>query len=268
MTGASSGIGEALARALAVRGHDLVLVGRRRTRLERLARELSLSGVAAQALVCDLTDREDRAQLAATVAGQGLAVSVLVNCAGSGIPGRVAEVPVDDQVHLVRLDLEAVVDLCGRFVPAMVRSGRGAVLNVCSISGFAPLPAMATYAAAKAAALSFSQALHAELRPHRIAVTGLCPGFVRTEFTEIPGLREAAAAAPHWLFTDPRGVAEHGLRALDGNRRVTVPSLLYRSAATVLRLVPNAVLLEALDRWSPFRRDGVIAGAARGAPTR
>jgi short-subunit dehydrogenase len=261
VTGASSGIGAELARSLAARGHDLLLVARRRDRLEALAMELAATGVDARPIACDLTDRESRERLAGGVAERRQRVSVLCNCAGAGVPGHVSHVPTDDLPDLVRLNVEAPVDLCCRFVPAMVQHGRGAVLTVCSLSSFAPLPSMATYAATKAAALSFTEALHVELRPHGVAVTALCPGFVRTEFTEVAGLAEAAATAPRWIFGDPRDVADHGLRALDRNRRVTVPSVRYRASAAALRVVPHAVLMPVLDRWTPFRRGGLIAAA-------
>jgi|tagenome__1003787_1003787.scaffolds.fasta_scaffold20954297_3 short-subunit dehydrogenase len=267
VTGGSSGIGAALARSLTARGHDVLLVARRRDRLEALAEELTAGGVVAGALACDLSDRAARERLVATVADRGLTVSILCNCAGTGIPGSFADVPVDRQLQLVRLNLEAPVDLCGRFVPAMVRRRRGAVLNVGSLSSYVPVPAMATYAATKSAVLSFTEALHVELRPYGVAVTALCPGFVRTEFIEAPGLRDAAAGVPAWLFGDPTEVAEHGLRALARNRRTTVPSLVYRSAASVVRVLPTGVVLPVLDRWTPFRRSGPIARASRAPDT-
>jgi short-subunit dehydrogenase len=124
---------------------------------------------------------------------------------------------------------------------------------------------MATYAATKAAALRFSEALHTEVRPHGVAVTAVCPGFVRTPFIDVAGLTEAAARAPSWIFEAPSDVAEHALHALDRNRRVAVHSLLYRSAAVAVRTLPNALVLGALDRWSPFggcpRRAEHVPGA-------
>ena len=267
VTGASSGIGADVARSLARRGHDLLLVARRRDRLEALARELSARGVTAEAVVCDLSAAAERQRLAAAVSDRGLVVSVLCNVAGAGRPGRLADADPDGQCAMLRLNLEALVDLCARYVPAMVQRGQGAILNVGSLSSFAPLPSMATYAASKAAVLSFSEALHVEVRPLGVAVTALCPGFVRTEFIDTAGLAAAAADAPRWVFEDARGTAERGVRALDRNRRVVVPSALYRSSAAALRVLPNALVLTALDRWSPFRRGGPIAGVASGQVT-
>ena len=141
----------------------------------------------------------------------------------------------------------------------MVARGYGAVLNVCSPSSFVRWPAMATYGASTAAALSFSQALHTEARPAGLAVTAICPGFVRTEFIEVAGLTTAAAQAPAWIYEQPREVAEHGLRAVARDRRVAVHSVMYGSAAAALRMLPHRVPMTVSDRWSPFRRGGPVA---------
>jgi short-subunit dehydrogenase len=263
VTGASSGIGAALARGLAARGHDLVLVARRRDRLEVVSAECARAGVTAAVLPCDLGKAADRDRLADEVAALGRHVSVLCNAAGAAYPGHVAVVPRAGQVAQLRLDLEAVVDLCARYVPPMIAGGRGAVLNIGSLSSFAPWPAMATYAAAKAAVLSFTEALHTEVRPHGVAVTAVCPGFVLTDFIEAAGLSEVAATTPAWFFDHPGPVAEHALRALDRNRRVAVHSLRYRTGVAALRLLPHGVVLTALDRRSPFRRGGPVAGAGQ-----
>jgi short-subunit dehydrogenase len=260
VTGASSGIGADLARGLARRGHGIALVARRADRLDAVAGEISRAGGTAWPFACDLTDAAAREDLEAELTRRGLSVSVLCNNAGAGAPGHFHRVPVAGQLDQVRLHVEALVDLCGRFVPAMVAGRQGAVLNVCSLSSLIPWPAMATYAATKAAALRFSEALHTELRPHGVAVTAVCPGFVRTEYIAVAGLAQAAAQAPAWIFEEPRDVAEHALHALDRNRRVAVHSLLYRTSAAAVRALPNAVVLAALDRWSPFRRDGPVAG--------
>ena len=259
ITGASSGIGAEIARSLARRRYGVLLVARRRDRLDALQRELSETGVFARSFVCDLTDAAARDRLAAEITARAWSVSVLVNGAGVGLPGHFTAVPVGEHLRLLRLNLEAVVDLSGRFLPPMVQRRQGAVLNICSLSSFVPWPSMATYAASKAAALSFSQALHTEVRPYGVAVTALCPGFVRTEFIDVAGLTDVAAAAPRWLFDRPERVAEHAIRALQDNRRVAVHSTMYRSSAAVLRGLPDGVVLSALDRWSPFRRGGSVA---------
>ena len=265
VTGASSGIGAELAGALARRGHDVVLVARRADRLDALAARLSDGGVDVRVHACDLTDPDARDRLAAALVDRDRVVSVLCNAAGFGVPGHFAAAPGYDQIRLLRLNVEAMVDLCRRCVPAMVARGYGAVLNVCSLSSFVPWPGMATYGASKAAALSFSQALHTEVRPDGVAVTAICPGFVRTEFIEVAGLTAAAAQAPTWIYEKPREIAEHGLRALARNRRVAVHSVMDGSAALALRVLPHRVPMTVLDRWSPFRRGGPVARPAVGA---
>jgi hypothetical protein len=166
------------------------------------------------ALTCDLADEEARRRLPGAVADLGLEVSILCNSAGVGAAGDVVTVPAERQVALLRVDLEATVDLCGRFVPGMVRRGSGAVLNVCSLFSVVPMPRMAAYAASKAALLSFTEALHAELRPRGVAVTALCPGTVPTEFMDLAGLGAAVEQVPAWALDDARRVAERGLEAL------------------------------------------------------
>jgi short-subunit dehydrogenase len=252
VTGASSGIGAELALGLARRGHHVALVARRADRLAAVADEVTRAGGTAWTFACDLTGPAERDALQAETTRRRLTVSVLCNNAGAGVPGSFCRIPLAGQLAQVRLHVEAVVDLCGRFVPAMVAARQGAVLNVCSLSSFIPWPAMATYAATKAAALRFSEGLHTEVRPHGVAVTAVCPGFVRTEFIDVAGLAQAAARAPTWIFEDPRDVAEHALAALDRNRRIAVHSLRYRSATAAVRALPNGVVLAALDRWSPI----------------
>ncbi|SFT57218.1 hypothetical protein SAMN05660657_01647 [Geodermatophilus amargosae] len=252
VTGASSGIGAEIATALADRGHEVVLVARRRDRLEALAGRLSRPGIRVHALPCDLTDEAARRELPDAVAGLGLEVSILCNGAGAGIAGDFTTAPVERQVDVVRLDLEAAVDLCGRFVPGMVHRRSGAVLNVCSLLSIVPMPRMATYAASKAALLSFTEALHAEPRPHGVAVTALCPGTVPTEFMDLAGLGAAVQRMPAWALEDARRVAERGLDALARNRRVAVSSALYGAAVLSLRSLPHALWLRALRSGSPF----------------
>ena len=165
VTGASAGIGAEIARELVRRGHGVTLVARRRGRLEELAEELERAhGIRAEVLPCDLTDAAARAELPGRIEALGLDVEVLVNNAGFGTSGCFHESDVDREVQQVRILVEAVVDLTGRFAAAMVERGRGAILNVASTAGYAPLPRMAGYGAAKAWARSFTHALHEELK--------------------------------------------------------------------------------------------------------
>jgi short-subunit dehydrogenase len=267
VTGASSGLGSELARSLAARGHNLVLVARRRDRLDTLARALAGPGVQVHVVDCDLTEPGAGRSLAAAVAERGLEISVLCNNAGAAIAGEFAAYRAERQVAVLRLDLEAVVDLCGHFVPLMVRRGSGAVLNVGSLFSWAPAPRLATYAASKAAVLSFTEALHTELRPYGVAVTALCPGTMPTEFMEHAGLAKALRSMPSPALDDPRVVAERGIWALERNRRVLLPSARDRSTAAVLRRLPHQVTLALLHRWPllPHGGNGDIPGGSEGA---
>jgi short-subunit dehydrogenase len=209
------------------------------------------------------------------VAELGLDISVLCNNAGAAIAGEFAAYRAERQVAVLRLNLEATVDLCGHFVPPMVRRGSGAVLHVGSLFNWVPAPRLATYAASKAAVHSFTEALHTELRPYGVAVTALCPGTMPTEFMAHAGLAEALGRMPSSALDDPRAVAEHGIRALERNRRVILPSARDRSTVAVLRRLPHQVTLELLQRWPLLLRggdgdipDGNEGAAAAGMPTR
>jgi short-subunit dehydrogenase len=255
VTGASSGIGAELARQLAARGHTVVLAARRADRLAALAGELERSGVRAEPVACDLCEPAGRDRLEDAVAALGLDVNVLCNNAGGGVLRPFLAGSREQQLATLRLDVETVVDLCARFVPGMVRRGGGAVLNVCSLAGFVAMPRQATYAASKAAALRFTEALHVELRDTRVAVTALCPGGVRSEFVAVAGAGYLDETVPGFFWTQPPDVARAGLRGLAANRRVVVPGALYRPAPLLLRLVPTAVTLRLLDRLWPVRRE-------------
>jgi short-subunit dehydrogenase len=242
VTGASAGIGAEIARELAARGHGVTLVARRLDRLEELADELeSEHGVRAEALDCDLADPAARAALPRRVEELGFEVDVLVNNAGFGTAGPFHESDVEREVQLVRILVEAVVDLTGRFVPAMVARGRGAILNVASTAGFTPLPNMAGYGAAKAWARSFSAALHEELGPRGVAVTALCPGPVNTEFFEVAGPTPIEKLVPKPFWVDPDHVARTAVDALARNRAEVVPGRPMSALMAGARLVPQEI---------------------------
>ena len=197
ITGASSGIGTELARALARRGHGISLVARRTDRLEALASELvSRHGIRAETFGCDLSVASERDRLVESVRERGLTVEILCNNAGYGTAGRFVKLGRDREVSMVRLNCEAVVDLCGRYAPEMVGRRRGAILNVASTAAFQPLPGQSTYAASKAMVLSFTEALHQELVRSGVAVTVLCPGPVRTDSPPSPGSTGSPSPRP------------------------------------------------------------------------
>jgi len=246
VTGASSGIGEELARELARRGHGVTLVARREERLRALASELAgAHGVRAEVAAADLADAGDRDRLLAELDERGLTVEILVNNAGLGTRGPFHALPAEREVAVVRLNVEAVVALCAALVPPMVARGRGAVLNLASSLAFQPVPLQATYSASKAFVLTFSEALTVDLHGTGVTVTALCPGPVRTDF---PGLITSSPAA---FFVGVEEVARAGVDGLARGRRTVMPGVANQAGAVVGRHLPRAVYLPLARRLWP-----------------
>jgi short-subunit dehydrogenase len=250
ITGASSGIGESIARELARRGYRLVLVARRAERLEELADELRGR---AQPLPADLSARADRAALPARVAELGVTVDILVNNAGLTTFGPIAKADPEKELNLVEVDVAAVVDLCCRFLPGMVERGRGAVLNVASTGAFGPLPGQASYGAAKAFVLSYTEALRGELRGTGVSATALCPGPVKTGIGEAAGIsdEDAEAALPAVMWKTADEVARAGVDGLAAGKGVVVPGGFNRVAGVLYRLAPRDLIVPLLARQHP-----------------
>lgn len=249
VTGASSGIGADIARSLAGRGHNVVLVARREDRLAELADELaSANGVRAERLGCDLQDQTARATMLDELSGLGLQIDGLVNNAGFGTAGLFQRLDGEREAELVRLNCEAVVALCGRFVPELVERGAGAVLNVASTAAFQPLPTQASYSASKAFVLTFTQALGADLHGTGVGATALCPGPVRTEFVGVAGLDEEAGRLPDFAWTTSPDVAEAGVRGMESGKGVVVPGAFNRMTSLGGQFTPRSVLLAAARR--------------------
>jgi uncharacterized protein len=246
VTGASSGIGVEIAGELARRGHALTLVARRADRLREMADKLGGEhGVHVESIAADLADASDRDRLPDEVAARGLVVDVLVNNAGIGTNGRFHELPVAGEIAMVRLNVEAMVALCGAFVPGMVERGRGKILNVASVSGFMPVPQQATYAASKAFALTFTESLTLDLHGTGVTATALCPGPVKTEFA---GLIEGMPSA---YFVDPARVAREAIDGLEQGDRTVIPGVLNKVNAVSGRHTPRAVFMPFARRFWP-----------------
>jgi hypothetical protein len=248
ITGASAGIGADFARELSKRGHGVTLVARREERLQELAAEL---GPGAEVHACDVTDPAARKALAAGLAARGKKVEVVVNNAGFSTSGPFEKTDRDRELDMIRTNVEAVVDFCALFAPAMVERGRGAILNVASTASFQPLPMQAGYAATKAFVLSFTESLHAELKTKGVSVTALCPGPVKTEFAEIANLQNAEATMPDFLWDTPDVVARAGIRGLERGKRVVIPGLLNRAGAVGGQHAPRSVVLRLATRIHP-----------------
>jgi uncharacterized protein len=253
VTGASSGIGADIARELAGRGHQVVLVARSEVPLTRLADEIGTDDVPAHVLPTDLSDRSERAALLDRVAELALTVDVLVNNAGYSTLGRVAEADPDDEMAMVEVDVAAVQDLCTRVLPGMVERGRGAVLNVASTAAFQPLPGQASYAAAKSFVLSYTLSLSGELSGTGVTATCLCPGPVKTGFAERAGFEDedfdSSLPSVMWVTSDV--VARHAVKELDKGSLVAIPGLANQVGAKLSQVAPRRVLLEVLKRMHP-----------------
>ncbi|MGY2873941.1 uncharacterized protein ACVW00_001131 [Marmoricola sp. URHA0025 HA25] len=253
VTGASSGIGAEIARNLAARGHQVVLVARSESKLAELAAEL---GEQAHVVVADLSDRTVRADLLGRVTGLGLAPDVLVNNAGLSTLGPVHRSDPDAELNLVEVDVAAVVDLCSRVLPGMVERGRGAVLNVASMAAFQPLPGQATYGAAKAFVLSYTESLSGELAGTGVSVTALCPGPVDTGFGEAAGFdrHDFETSLPSFMWVSATEVARAAVDGMDRGRVVVIPGALNRPAAAFGRFAPRRLLVPLLARQHPGLR--------------
>ena len=249
VTGASAGIGEALAAELAGRGHDLIIVARRKARLDALAKKLtSEHGVRVETLGCDLASATSRSRLPKRIESLGLDVDVLVNNAGFATGGRFDESDPEREIDQVRVLCEAPVALTSAFLPGMVAREQGAILTVASTAAFMPLPYSAGYSAAKAHALAFSEALHGEVSGRGVTVTALCPGPVRTEFWEVAGEQPIEATVPDLVWVTPEECARAGVNGLAKGERVVVPGLPVKAGFSLLRMLPNALKLPAAER--------------------
>jgi len=240
VTGASSGIGRAIAVRLAADGSDLIVVARREDRLDALAAELrSAHGVKVDVLVADVTDPDQLAVVEARLSTGSPPVDLLVNNAGAGGQGTFASIPLDWQESQIRLNVLAPVRLTHAVLEPMLARGHGGVLNVSSIAGLQPMPGLATYAATKAYLSSFSHALHEEVRRQGVSVTALLPGFTSTEFHDAAGMDRAVVPSRAWM--SPETVARAGLRAVARGRAQCVPGLGYRVLTAVSALTPWAL---------------------------
>ncbi len=233
VTGASSGIGREIARILAAQGCNLVLCARRRAELEALAAELAdKHGVQSEVVVSNLASVGGVKALIAT-AGE---VDIVVNNAGFGFAGSTIERDTDGQLSMIDLNVRALTHLSRHYGKKMAGKGRGRILNVASIAAFTPGPGMAVYCATKAYVLSFSRALHDELRPKGVSVTALCPGFVETGFQEVAGLDFGAMERSTAVSAEK--VAEIAVKAMRKGRREVIPGLMNKPLPLITRLAP------------------------------
>lgn len=247
VTGASEGIGAELARVFAEKGHETAIVARRGDRLEALADEIAAAG-RRRPLVVELDLLADGAAetLAARLAEAGLAPQYLVNNAGFGLLGRIAELDQTEQLAMIDLNIRALTALTLRFLPSLTET-RGGVLNVASVAAFMPGPGFAVYYATKAFVRSFSEAISYELKPAGVKVSCLCPGPVITGFQARAGMSfDGLMGAMKPALVPADEVARQGYDGLMAGRRVVVPGTMNKVMVWSARLSPRAILLPLL----------------------
>lgn len=252
ITGASAGIGVALAHIFARNGFALALVARREDRLQKLADEIAATGAPKPlVLACDLFKPGAAAAIGNALAAQGAEPQYIVNNAGFGLVGLAESRDRDEQLAMIDLNVRVLTELSLAFIPSLQRH-KGGVLNVGSMAGFLPGPGMSVYYATKAYVLSFSESLHSELKSRGVRVTVLCPGPVPTEFAARAGIKEGLA--PGLLTQSAETVAEAGYRGLMSGQRVVVPGFANKLVTLAIRIVPRRFLLRIVDARQSRRR--------------
>lgn len=256
VTGASSGIGEAFARAYAAKGCDLALIARREDRLEALGRELTQThGVEAFVIPTDLAGFDAHLTVIDAIRARGRTVDILVNNAGFSLPQDFAATAWARQRDFLMTLAVSACGLAHAVIPEMVANRGGAIINVASLAGFAPGAAgHSLYPGVKSLMIKFSQALDAELRAKGLRITAVCPGFTLTEFAKANGTQAAMDAASRRLFQTPTQVVVAAIRANERGRVVVVPGWHNKIAAALLRYMPEPLVSAAIRRGGePYR---------------
>jgi short-subunit dehydrogenase len=245
ITGASAGLGVDFARQLSAEGKRLVLVARRKDRLDALVAELGN----ARAVEADLGAPDAIDRLMADLAAHGEHVELLVNNAGFGLTGRFAELDGKRQRQMIDLNCGALTELAHTVLPGMIERKSGAILNVASTAAFQPGPGMAVYFATKAFVLSFSEALHEEVKEKGIIVSALCPGPTSTEFGAVAGFGQSNLLDR--IAADSPSVARAALRGLEKGQAVVVPGLLNKATAQAHRFFPRSWVRAVAGKLKP-----------------
>ncbi len=257
ITGASAGIGAALAREYAARGWDLVLVARRIDRLEALGAKLSEEfGIETHSLQADLFDKHAADKLISSLKAKRLKPDGLINNAGYGHPGTYMDSEWEDHANFIHLMLTLPSELARKLAPDMVKNGFGRIMNVASLAAHLPGSRGHTlYAAVKSYLVKFSQSLNMELDGTGVHVSALCPGFVFTEFHDVNGTREAMNKLPAYMMMDAEECAELAAEALERNKAVFITGRVNRAIAMLGRLLPTEMAQNYMNKNSEkFRK--------------
>ena len=255
ITGASSGIGAAIAREYARRGKPLILTARREDRLCQLADELG-TRVPCTVIAADLADPGVPEELFAQIQSLDLFVDTLVNNAGYGVPGRYLSEPWSTHAAFLQVLVTSVAELTYRFLPAMEAAGRGRILNVASLAGLIPASAGHTlYGAAKSFVIRFSESLAIEMKPRGVHVTALCPGMTYTEFHDVNGMREKVSKLPKAIWLTADQVAKLGVDAVEAGKRRVVTGKANRAIASMSKYLPETLAHALVSSRSKDFRD-------------
>ena len=257
ITGASSGIGAVFARKLAARQHDVLLVARRRDRMEPLCAELQRDhGVSANFLEADLAKPDALEAVAVRLASEPR-LALLVNNAGFGTKGRFHEAPYEDQARMHRLHIDAILRLTRAALPGMVSRNSGAIINVSSVAAYVRTPGNVSYCATKAWVSAFTEGIYLEMRNlgADVAIQALCPGYTYSEFHDVLKV-ERSSIAGKWLWMSAEDVVEASLQALPSRRLFVIPGWQYRLLTMIVPRLPSAWRL-AIEAKSPTRRDKI-----------
>ena len=241
ITGASSGIGEALAHCFAKGGFNVILVARSADKLKALALELhEHHHVSVQVCAADLARSGAAQKLAAALARKKVHVDVLVNCAGVLEQGNFAALSPSKHQAIIDLNISGLTAMLSAFVPEMATRGSGRVMNVASVAAFQPIPTLASYAASKAYVLSLSESLAEELRGSGVTVTTLCPGITATNMLQqAAGANDKLSKLPGFLISDVQEVAEMGFKACMAGDAICVPGAINQVAMIASRGTPK-----------------------------
>jgi uncharacterized protein len=254
ITGASSGIGESFAYALAGQNHDLVLLARRENRLNAVAAKARELGAGrTEIIAADLARAGAPLELQARLASASIEIDYLINNAGFGTTGRFDRLPLAREIEEIELNVTALVALTRLFLPPMIQRGSGTIINVASTAAFQSIPYMATYAATKAFVLSFTEAIGAESGSSGVRILALCPGPVRTEFQAVA--KNENALMPSFAYLDPDTVVKQALAAVERGRRVRINGMMNAAAAIGVRLFPRALITSIAGRI--YRNAGI-----------
>ena len=252
VTGASAGIGKALAEVFAAEGFDLVLTARRADRLEAIAADLRQRfGRRVTTIAADLADPAAPARIVDDIAKAGITIDALVNNAGYGVPGKFTDTTWEAQRDMVQVMVVALAELTHRLLPGMIARRYGRILNIGSVAGLVPQSAgHPLYGSSKALVIGFSQSIALEGLPHNVYTTAVCPGFTYSEFHDVNGMRPQVSRLPTFMWMDAATVARQSFDAVMAGRIIHVPGWWNKAVVFFARSMPQWLVMAVVKRVS------------------